>query len=187
MNISSKKNIELPRVRRQADSWDGIVIEYLMNHPSKKPVNELVMEAVTNYWLVEALVGTISEQELIKASWLVMGSLEGKLITIRTISGIPKLREKQVPTVEKSVSVAAKVVTQTEPSFVDEVVPNSNSTQVPVVVQENKPLLQNEDEQKGLQDEDFAEFEEEDLGLLQLPLSHDLKIANDLMGFNQSN
>ncbi|HEY9801978.1 MAG TPA: hypothetical protein V6D25_16580 [Leptolyngbyaceae cyanobacterium] len=187
MSTSSKKNIELPRVRRQADSWDGLVIEYLMNHPSKKPVNELVMEAVTNYWLVEALVGTISEIDLIKASWLVMGSLEGKLITIRTISGIPGLRNKQIPLFERSVAVATKVVTQTEPSCVNEVVPNSNSTQVPVAVQENKALVQNKDEQDIEQDDLDEELEEDDLGLLQLPLSNDLKIANDLMGFNQSN
>ncbi|MCC5616768.1 hypothetical protein LC605_17140, partial [Nostoc sp. CHAB 5836] len=42
----------------------GKTIEYLVNHQSKKSAGELTMEAVTSYWLIEALVGKVSKEEL---------------------------------------------------------------------------------------------------------------------------
>ncbi len=47
--MSEKRNfyVELPRIKRKVNSWEGKVIEYLLNHPSSKPATEFSMEALT--------------------------------------------------------------------------------------------------------------------------------------------
>lgn len=89
--IKNEPNIyvELSRIKRAKDSWEGKVIEYLMKCPSQKPCTELVIEAITSYWLVEALLDLNAEHsEVIKASRTAIEKLEAKLATIREIGKI---------------------------------------------------------------------------------------------------
>lgn len=91
--MSEKRNfyVELPRIKRKSKSWEGKVIEYLLNHPSLKAATEFSMEALTAFWLAEALEGQVSHEELSKACWSAIEKLEGKLATVRRIAGIEKL------------------------------------------------------------------------------------------------
>ncbi|MBG1266539.1 hypothetical protein [Nostoc sp. WHI] len=91
--MSEKRNlyVELPRIKRKVNSWEGKVIEYLLNHPSNRPATEFSIEAITAFWLAEALEGQARNDELAKACWSAIEKLEGKLATIRRIAGIEKL------------------------------------------------------------------------------------------------
>lgn len=168
MDTSLKKEIEVPKVRRQSDTWDGKVMEYLLKHPSKKPINELIMEAVTNYWLVEALAFTVNEQELITASLSAIGALEGKLIIARSISGMPKVSNSHQAFVERSFTVPPTTVMEKE--ALDQAGQNNHS-------------VQSEEEQQASE----VEAEDENLGLLDIKLTDDLRIATQLLGFEESN
>jgi hypothetical protein len=91
MNKPQNRDVELPRIKRRINSWDGLVIDYLSKHPSGKAVTEMSMEAVTAYWLAEALEGKVNQEELTKACWSAIEKLEAKLSTIRRIGGIERL------------------------------------------------------------------------------------------------
>ncbi|BAT56759.1 hypothetical protein NOS3756_57710 (plasmid) [Nostoc sp. NIES-3756] len=83
--------VELSRVKRAKDSWEGQVIQYLLQHPSNKPVTELVIEAITSYWLVEALLEhNVAYSEIVKASRMAIEKLGAKLTTIDKIVGTQK-------------------------------------------------------------------------------------------------
>jgi hypothetical protein len=49
----SNRDVELPRIKRKTDSWEGMVIRHLLSYPSKKPATELAMDALTPYWGVK--------------------------------------------------------------------------------------------------------------------------------------
>jgi len=67
MGQPERTTVELPRIKRITTSWEGLVIEYLLNHPSKKRATTLVMEAITAYWLAESLEGKVLSSEIYKA------------------------------------------------------------------------------------------------------------------------
>ncbi|GAX38830.1 hypothetical protein [Nodularia sp. NIES-3585] len=91
MDKPQHKDVYLQRIKRKTNSWDGLVIDYLSNHPSGKAAAELSMEAVVAYWLAEALEGKVSQDELTKACRSAIEKLSGKLATIRMIGGIDRL------------------------------------------------------------------------------------------------
>ena len=81
--------VELSRLRRAKDSWEGKVIQYLIECPSQKPCTELIIEAITSYWLVEALLdNNVERASLVKASRMATEKLEAKLATISKMLGI---------------------------------------------------------------------------------------------------
>jgi hypothetical protein len=91
--MSQQQNfyVELPRIKRKSNSWEGKVIDYLLNHPSNRSATEFAIEAITAFWLAEALEGQVNQPELQKACWSAIERLEAKLATIRRIGGIEKL------------------------------------------------------------------------------------------------
>ncbi|WP_155960303.1 hypothetical protein [Fischerella sp. PCC 9605] len=90
MSKSQNFYVELPRIKRKGNSWEGKVIDFLLNHPSNKPATEFAIDAITAFWLAEALEGQLSQPELEKACWSAIERLEAKLATIRRIAGIEK-------------------------------------------------------------------------------------------------
>ncbi|MBD2254298.1 hypothetical protein [Nostoc parmelioides] len=91
MSQQHNSYVELPRIKRKSNSWEGKVIDYLLNHPSNRPATEFAIEAITAFWLAEALEGQVSQPELQKACWSAIERLEAKLATIRRIGRIEKL------------------------------------------------------------------------------------------------
>lgn len=136
--------VELSRIKRTRDSWEGRVIEYLVKYPSRKPCTELVIEAITSYWLVEALVDFNAEHsEVIKASRMAIEKLEAKLVTIRQIAGI---ENPQMTTV--TAPVASNLVEVIEPD------------------PKTKPQLQSNDGDDGDDEEDWSDLLDEQTLLL---------------------
>lgn len=91
MSQQQNSYVELPRIKRKSNSWEGKVIDYLLNHPSNRSATEFAIEAITAFWLAEALEGQVNQPELQKACWSAIERLEAKLATIRRIGGIEKL------------------------------------------------------------------------------------------------
>jgi len=91
MSQQQNSYVELPRIKRKSNSWEGKVIDYLLNHPSNRSATEFAIEAITAFWLAEALEGQVNQPELQKACWSAIEKLEAKLATIRRIAGIEKL------------------------------------------------------------------------------------------------
>lgn len=81
------KNVELPRFKRSTSTWEGKVIEYLLAYPGKTAV-ELTGEAITSYWLVEALKGKVSDEEFHQACRCASENLLKKLASIQQMSGL---------------------------------------------------------------------------------------------------
>jgi hypothetical protein len=81
------RNVELPRLKRSTSTWEGKVIEYLLAYPGKTAV-ELTTEAITSYWLVEALEGKVSDEEFQKACRCASENLLKKLASIQQMSGL---------------------------------------------------------------------------------------------------
>lgn len=107
--------VELSRVRRAKDFWEGQVIKYLLQHPSKKPATELVIEAITSYWLVEALLEhNAAYSEIVKASRMAIEKLEAKLTTIDKIVGTQKVLTTTWTT-NTQPDTSNKVVSSVEP------------------------------------------------------------------------
>jgi hypothetical protein len=93
MSQQHNSYVELPRIKRKSNSWEGKVIDYLLNHPSNRSATEFSIEAITAFWLAEALEGQVNQPELQKACWSAIEKLEAKLATIRRIAGIEKLHK----------------------------------------------------------------------------------------------
>jgi hypothetical protein len=93
MSQQQNSYVELPRIKRKSNSWEGKVIDYLLNHPSNRSATEFAIEAITAFWLAEALEGQVNQPELQKACWSAIEKLEAKLATIRRIAGIEKLHK----------------------------------------------------------------------------------------------
>lgn len=93
MSQQQNSYVELPRIKRKSNSWEGKVIDYLLNHPSNRSATEFAIEAITAFWLAEALEGQVNQPELQKACWSAIEKLEGKLATIRRIGAIEKLHK----------------------------------------------------------------------------------------------
>lgn len=125
-DIKNEENIyvELSRIKRAKDSWEGQVIQYLLEFPSNKPVMELVLEALTAYWIVEALLDNNGrDSEVAKASRMAIEKLEAKLKTINKIMAphLPQAIDLQTNT---EVGVANKTISIFEPDSM----PDDNSS-----------------------------------------------------------
>jgi hypothetical protein len=81
------KKVELPRFKRSTSTWEGKVIEYLLTYPGKTAV-ELTGEALTSYFLVEALKGQVSDDEFQKACLAAAENLTKKLTSIQRMAGL---------------------------------------------------------------------------------------------------
>lgn len=116
-DIKNEENtyVELSRVKRAKDSWEGQVIQYLLECPSNKPTMELVLEAITAYWIVEALLDNNARySEVAKASRMAIEKLEAKLKTINKIMA-PHAPQTIGLQTNPKVDVANRVVTVFEP------------------------------------------------------------------------
>lgn len=156
--MSEKRNfyVELPRIKRKSKSWEGKVIEYLLNHPSNKAATEFSMEALTAFWLAEALEGQVSSEELSLACWSAIEKLEGKLATIRRIAGIKKLPSSDTTLF----SASPETVNPTKNNE------NLNSQQIQV----------------STSDDDDQTLNEDSDDLMELELSPEMKQINKLFG-----
>ncbi|MCC5619017.1 hypothetical protein LC605_28835 [Nostoc sp. CHAB 5836] len=175
MNKQVSKDVELPRVKRRHDSWDGKTIEYLVNHQSKKSAGELTMEAVTSYWLIEALVGKVSKEEFIEACLSSIGQLEGKLVKIRIL--MQKVSNSFE--VDSSAILPLQQIEQNKSSISEKSLPISTN-----VIRKDKEE-QEELEQTSQQEESL--LSDDDLGLMDLKMTQDLLIATQLLGFDETN
>ncbi|MBD2254728.1 hypothetical protein [Nostoc parmelioides] len=101
-------NVELPKVKRVKNSWDGKVINYLLNHPSKRSSPELILEALSSYWLVEALEGKVSDEEFRKACCAAAENLLKKLASIQRMSGLNFNTMTSVPSLELPVETTTQ-------------------------------------------------------------------------------
>ncbi|MCC5600596.1 hypothetical protein [Nostoc favosum] len=81
------KKVELPRFKRSTSTWEGKVIEYLLAYPGKTAV-ELTGEALSAYYLVEALEGKVSDDEFRKACREAAENLSKKLASIQRMAGL---------------------------------------------------------------------------------------------------
>jgi len=156
MSAPRYKDVELPRIKRKSNSWEGKVIEYLLNHPSNKAATEFSMEALTAFWLPEALEGFVSEEELSLACWSAIEKLEGKLATIRRIAGIKKL-----PSSDTTLFSAS-------PETVNPTKNNEN--------------LNDDEIQVSTSDDDDQTLDEDSDDLMELELSPEMKQINKLFG-----
>ncbi|MBE9053787.1 hypothetical protein IQ243_25975 [Nostocales cyanobacterium LEGE 11386] len=111
MRKQRNKNVELPRFKRSTSNWEGKVIEYLLAYPGKTAV-ELTGEALTSYWLVEALEGKVSDEEFQKACRAAAENLSKKLASIQqmsnlnTITSVPSFTPPVSPTTQPVVTQA---------------------------------------------------------------------------------
>lgn len=156
MSAPRYKDVELPRIKRKSNSWEGKVIEYLLNHPSNKAATEFSMEALTAFWLPEALEGQVSSEELSLACWSAIEKLEGKLATIRRIAGIKKL-----PSSDTTLFSAS-------PETVNPTKNNEN--------------LNDDEIQVSTSDDDDQTLDEDSDDLMELELSPEMKQINKLFG-----
>ena len=156
--MSEKRNfyVELPRIKRKSKSWEGKVIEYLLNHPSNKAATEFSMEALTAFWLAEALEGQVSSEELSLACWSAIEKLEGKLATIRRIAGIKKLPSSDITLFSAS------------PETVNPTKNNEN--------------LNDDEIRVSTSDDDDQTLDEDSDDLMSLELSPEMKQINKLFG-----
>lgn len=111
------KNVELPRLKRSTSTWSGKVIEYLLAYPGKTAV-ELTGEALTSYYLVEALEGKVSDEEFQKACRAAAENLSKKLASIQQMSGSNTIYK--VPSFTPSISPTSQPVVTQDPQQKDE-------------------------------------------------------------------
>jgi hypothetical protein len=156
MNKPQNRDIELPRIKRKINSWDGLVIDYLSKHPSGKAVTEMSMEAVTAYWLAETLEGKVNQEELTKACRSAIEKLEAKLVTIRMIGGIDRL-----PT-----------------SYLSSSVMTSNN------MTNGEPQMGSHTE-NNLEDEEEDDDWDVEAELMGLPQTEEERDANRILGYGQ--
>lgn len=91
----SNRDVELPRIKRKIDSWEGMVIRYLLSYPSKKPATELTMDALTPYWLPLALKERgVKRFELKSQAIIAIAQLMQQIEIIRLECG---LRPDEIP------------------------------------------------------------------------------------------
>lgn len=156
MSAPRYKDVELPRIKRKSNSWEGKVIEYLLNHPSNKAATEFSMEALTAFWLAEALEGQVSSEELSLACWSAIEKLEGKLATIRRIGAIEKLPSSNT------------TLFSTSPETVNPTKNNEN--------------LNDDEIRVSTSDDDDQTLDEDSDDLMSLELSPEMKQINKLFG-----
>jgi len=93
MNQRTEKQVQL-RFKCKTSSWGGKAIEYILNHPSGRGVSELALEAITSYWLPQALKGRVSDIEIYEACREAVKNLSEKLELAEEIGGIsPRVQE----------------------------------------------------------------------------------------------
>lgn len=165
MSQQQNSYVELPRIKRKSNSWEGKVIDYLLKHPSNRSATEFAIEAITAFWLAEALEGQVNQPELQKACWSAIERLEAKLATIRRIARI----EPQSIVVSGGANAATTVTSNSQPQ--------SGADAATTVTSTSQPQSGADDD--GDEDE---EFDEDDLGLMKLELSEELKLATELLG-----
>lgn len=176
MNKRGNQDIELPRIKRKNDSWDGRTIEYLVNHPSKKSSGEMAMEGLTSYWLIEALVGKVGKEEFIEACLSSIGQLEGKLVKIRLL--MERVGEPFEVVANSSVIVSPQQMQQKEPSIVEKNLPISTNM--------NWGGKQEIEELDPETEEEESLLSDDDLGLIDLKMTPELVIATQLLGFEET-
>jgi hypothetical protein len=72
----------------RSNLFESKVLEYLSNHPSGRSASELAMEAITNYWLEEAVGEQISEPHFYKACYIAAQILRAQANFIEQRMGI---------------------------------------------------------------------------------------------------
>ncbi|WP_373527479.1 hypothetical protein [Nostoc sp.] len=169
MSQQQNSYVELPRIKRKSNSWEGKVIDYLLKHPSNRSATEFAIEAITAFWLAEALEGQVNQPELQKACWSAIERLEAKLATIRRIARI----EPQSIVVSGGANAATTVTSNSQPQ--------SGANAATTVTSNSQPLISDDDGDDS--DDSDEDFDEDDLGLMKLELSKDLKLATDLLGY----
>ncbi|HLO86555.1 MAG TPA: hypothetical protein VK203_16365 [Nostocaceae cyanobacterium] len=168
MSKQGNLDVELPRIRRRNDSWDGKTIQYLVSHSSKKSSGEMAMEALTSYWLIEALVGKVGKEEFIEACLSSIGQLEGKLAKIKFL--MERVGEPFEVVANSSEIQPRQEMHQGEPSIVE----NTLSISTNMSRDDNE-----EQEEESSPDDD-------DLGLIDLKMTPELVIATQLLGFEET-
>jgi hypothetical protein len=113
MTQQQKKEIELPKIRKVPSSWDGKVIDYLLKHRSGRAATDLAIEAITSYWLVEALKGKVSEDEFQEACRAAAENLSKKLISIQQMAGLNTITS--VPSLGLPVAPATQPINSQAP------------------------------------------------------------------------
>jgi hypothetical protein len=113
MTQQQKKEIELPKIRKVPSSWDGKVIDYLLKHRSGKAATDLATEAITSYWLVEALKGKVSDDEFEEACRAAAENLLKKLISIQKMAGLNAITS--IPSLGLPVEVATQSMSSQVP------------------------------------------------------------------------
>ena len=177
MDKQGSKDGELPRVKRRHDSWDGRTIEYLVNHRSKKSAGELTMEAVTSYWLIEALVGKVSKEEFIEACLSSIGELEGKLVKIRIL--MQKVSNSFE--VDSSAILPPQQIEQNKSSILEKSLPISTN-----VIRKEKEEQEELEELEQTSQQEESLLSDDDLGLMDLKMTPDLLMATQLLGFDET-
>ncbi|MEA5605451.1 hypothetical protein [Nostoc sp. UHCC 0252] len=167
MSQQQNSYVELPRIKRKSNSWEGKVIDYLLKHPSNRSATEFAIEAITAFWLAEALEGQVNQPELQKACWSAIERLEAKLATIRRIARI----EPQSIVLSGGANAATTVTSTSQPQ--------SGADAATTVTSNSQPLISDDDGDDVDSDE---EFDEDDLGLMKLELSEELKLATEMLG-----
>ncbi|WP_193199966.1 hypothetical protein [Nostoc sp. MG11] len=139
-----RNQVELPKIKRSTSTWDGKVIEYLLNHPSGKSAINLALEAITSYWLVEALEGKVTQDEFHLACRAAAENLSKKLASIQQMAGLNTIYK--LPTINHT--LAAPLTAVVTPS------PQHPATEI----------NQHDDDDDG--DEDWSDFLDEQTQML---------------------
>jgi hypothetical protein len=176
MSKQGNQDVELPRIRRRNDSWDGKTIQYLVSHSSKKSSGEMAMEGLTSYWLIEALVGKVDKEEFIEACLSSIGQLEGKLAKIKFL--MARVGEPFEVVANSSAIVSPQQIQQKEASIVEKKPPISTKTSWKGKEEFEEVELEIQDEESLLADDD--------LGLIDLKMTPELVIATQLLGFEET-
>ena len=165
-------------IKRTLGTIDGQIINYLQTEPfDLGNLPEIVMLTLKEYWLPFTISADSVDGEVLrqKAIWSIK-QLEAQAALIREVFLESHLKTAVVvnnaevsnsAVVDRSFTSPCAQKRESEALVLDKSLPNSDET-----------LL--EDDQQ--QDED-----DEDLGLLNLKLTDELKVATELLGFEQSN
>ncbi len=76
------------KIERDTSRIEGQILDYLFKHPSRKAASELAMEAITNYWCVEALGDEVPKEYLYGLYYLAAQLLRARLYLIEQKIGV---------------------------------------------------------------------------------------------------
>ena len=152
--MPNKEVFELPRIRRAGSTPEGKLLKYVLDHPSGGIATDVVIRAVSAFWMPLALKAAgISEERLKEAVLVAVGELESQALLLKRLCGIEMLYPP-VPTVSSAVAMG-------ESSF------------QPVEEVGNKRSLINQ-----------IEPETDNNGFPQAPISNEVAQRIDALGWN---